>query len=141
MAVPRIIQVAGNLDRVQLPVADATALEVGDLISYESNACTLLNAAGDDATFAGYAINQRLANGGTPQEMVVGMKGLVKYDCTSATYGFGDGLLYTAENKLAADAGANTLAWAAEDESGTAVTRIVALINVPALAKLFGVDA
>ena len=141
MARPRVIQEAGIIDRAQLPRAVGTALEKGDLISYESNACVLVDAAAEDATFVGYSINQHAANDLSPNEMVVGQKGLVEYDATSFAYIYGGGLLYTSENTLAVDSGANTIAWAAEDHSAAAVTRIVALINAPLLQKFYGVDA
>lgn len=139
MAQPTILQFAGELDRAVLPVGAATALEVADLVSYEASAAVLLDAAGEDATFAGYMINQHTANQPEPDRVVVGLRGMLKMSVTSATYDFADGLKYASENTLVADGGANTLAWAAE--YAATVTTLKVAIDVIALSKLFGVDA
>ena len=139
MADPRIIQAASNLDRIVAPVGSTVALSQGDLVSYESSTTVLLDAATEDATFAGYMINSTISDQDEPDKAVIGLKGIVQYDSTSATYNVGDGLKYTAKNKLVADGGANTLAHAAE--YGTSKTRLDTIIDVIALGKLFGVDA
>lgn len=139
MAQPTILQYAGDMDRFVIPIAAATAIEVGDLISYEGSAAVLLNADTEDATFIGYAINQHTANQPEPDRLVVGLRGVLKMTVTSATYDFGDGLKYTSENTLVADGGANTLAWAGE--YAATVTTLKVIVDVIKLGKLFGVDA
>jgi len=139
MADPRIIQAASSLDRVVAPVGSTVALNQGDLASYESNTTVLLDAATEDASFLGYMINSTIADQDEPDSAVVGLKGIVQYDSTSATYAIGAGLKYTAKNKVVADGGANTLAHAAE--YGTTKTRLDVIIDVIALGKLFGTDA
>jgi len=138
MAAPRILQEAGDRDRIAIPVGTSTNLEKGDLLSYESNAAVLVDAATEDATFIGYAVNQVSSDFSEPDRIVAGLKGIVEYDATSATYGAGAGLKYTSENAVVADGGANTIAWAAEYKTGT---RLATLIDVLALGKLFATDA
>ena len=134
---PRILVPAEKVSRAT--IACAVAIEPGDLISWESNTATLLNAASDDATFAGYAITQYNTAFSEPDRLVVGLRGVVEYDSTSATYSFGAGVTYTSENAMAADAGYNTLAWS--NEYKTSATRLECMIDVVMLRKLFGVDA
>jgi len=139
MADPRIIQAASNLDRIVAPVGSTVALNQGDLVSYESNTTVLLDAATEDASFQGYMLNSAISDQDEPDQAVVGLKGIVQYDSTSATYTVGAGLKYTSKNALVADGGANTLAHSAE--YGTTKTRLDTIIDVIALGKLFGVDA
>jgi len=139
MAAPRILQEAGDRDRIVIPVGTSTNLEKGDLLSYESGAAVLVDAATEDATFIGYAVNQVSADFSEPDRIVAGLKGIVEYDCTSAAYNVADGLKYADENKVVADGGANTIAHAAETKGTT--TRLAVLIDVLALGKLFAVDA
>jgi hypothetical protein len=137
---PRILQSAGDLDRFPIPVGASTDLEMGDFVSLESNAAVLMDAAAEDATFAGYMINQVHTDYSEPDQAIVGLRGILLCTATSATYGFGDGLVYTAENTVAADAGANTMAWSGAEETA-AVTSLKVIIDVIALGKLFAVDA
>lgn len=139
MAQPRILQFPGDLDRLVLPVGAAVAIETGDLISLESNSSTLLDADTDDATFVGFAISQHTANVAMPATLLVGLKGILLFTVTSASYGFGAGLKYTSENTLVADGGANTIAWSGEE--ATTVTSLKTIIDVIAMNKLFAVDA
>jgi len=85
MTVPRILQEAPNWARVKCPRGSSTALEPGDLISYESNAAVLMDAVGEDATFLGYCINRTTADFDEPDSAVVGLQAVVEYDATSAT--------------------------------------------------------
>ena len=139
MADPRILQAASNLDRIVAPVGSTVALNQGDLVSYEANTTVLMDAATEDATFHGYMINSTISDQDEPDQAVVGMKGIVQYDTTSATYAIGDGLKYTAKKKLVADSNANTIAFAAE--YGTSKTRLDTIIDVVALGKLFLISA
>ena len=139
MADPRIIQSAGVLDRIAAPVAATLALAQGDLVSYESNTTVAVDAAGEDASFLGYMVNATIADQDEPDRAIVGLRGIVEYDATSATYTVGAGLKYTSKNAVVADGGADTIGWAAE--YGTTQTRLDTIIDVIALGKLFGVDA
>tara|TARA_B100000029_G_scaffold107990_1_gene99289 strand:+ start:4935 stop:5354 length:420 start_codon:yes stop_codon:yes gene_type:complete len=135
MAVPRILQEAGDRDRIAIPVGTSTNLEKGDLLSYESNAAVLFDAATEDATFTGYMINQVSSDFSEPDRAVAGLKGIVEYDCDSANYAVGDGLKYSAENKVVDDGGSDTIVWSAE--YATSVTRVDVIVDVLALGKLF----
>lgn len=137
MAAPRILQEAGDRDRIVIPVGAATNLEKGDLLSYESNLAVLLAAEASDVTFAGYAINAVSADFSEPDRIVAGLKGIVEYDAASATYGVGQDLKYSAKNTVA-DADVNSIVWAAEVKTGT---RVATIIDVVALGKLFAVTA
>lgn len=100
-------------DYVRLPIATGVQVKQGDLISYESNTCTVLNAAGDDATFVGLTFTESITGETEPITVCVGPV-VVIADVTSATYAFGVGILYSAgayttDWSFADDAGANTL--------------------------------
>lgn len=138
MAAPRILQEAGDRDRIVIPVGAATNLEKGDLLSYESSEAVLMDADTEDATFAGYAINAVSSDFSEPDRIVAGLKGIIEYDAASATYTVGQQLKYSAKNALVDAAAANSIAWAAEGKTGT---RVATLIDVVALGKLFGVSA
>jgi len=128
-------------DFIYIPVADATDLgKQGDFVSYESNAAVLMDAAGEDATFAGFGISVHVTNENLPNDLTIGLKGVVVYDVASATFAVAAGLKYSARATLVADAGANTIAWAAKREAAS-VTRLRSLIDVIALGKLFAVSA
>ena len=139
MADPRIIQSAGGLDRIAAPVAATLALAQGDLVSYESNTTVAVDAAGEDASFLGYMVNATIADQDEPDRAIVGLRGIIEYDATSATYTVGAGLKYTSKNAVVADGGADTIGWSAE--YGTTQTRLDTIIDVIALGKLFGTDA
>jgi hypothetical protein len=128
-------------DFIYIPVADGTDLgKQGDLVSYESNAAVLMDAAGEDATFAGFGITVHIADENLPNDLTVGLKGVVVYDVASATFALAAELKYSARNKLVAAAGADTIAWSHKREA-SAVTRLRSLIDVVALGKLFAVSA
>lgn len=123
---------------VELPKGSSTVFEKGQLGSLESNAVVHLDAAAEDATFCG-VVHQGAANGETTVRML--LAGTVLIDVTSATYGFGDGLKYSAgdsstDYSLVTDGGANTLMFSAEERTA-AVTRLRAFFDVIALGKLF----
>ena len=117
-------------------VAAATAIVAGDLISVESNAATLLNADTDDGTFGGVATTAHVANENLPINVVMALKAVAVYDCTSAQHAQGAGLKYTSANTMVADGGANTIAWAHKYMIATG-TEVDALIDVIRLGKLF----
>ena len=122
-----------------LPRVNTVVIEQGDLLSLESNSIVNMNAAAEDITFAGIAVTRH--ESGVSGDVTVAPLAIIKIGCTSATYGYGDGLLYvsgsgTVEYAVADDAGANTIMWAYQEYT-TAVTRLVALVNAPLLQKIF----
>ena len=136
--VPQIVVGPGHLDLLTVNIATSTAIEQGDLISYESALAVLLDANTEDATFLGYAFTSHFTDQAEPDKLVVALAGIVTYDCTSAsTYALADKLAYdnATENTLV-ESGSNTIAWVAKTPIGT-VTRVDALINVLAVQKLF----
>jgi hypothetical protein len=142
MAVPQVVYFPKDeSDVAYIPVDDATDLEnQGDFVSYEGNLACLLDAEAEDATFAGYTITVHVADETLPDEVAVGLKGVVVYDISSGTVSFAAGLKYSARGKVAADSGYNTIAWSFKREAA-AVTRLRCLIDVIALGKLFAVSA
>ncbi len=137
----------GNIEILQwfysyhtkMPRASATVFKVGDLVSLESNAAVNFNAVGEDATFAGLAVTEWAS--GDAGDVTIAPLAIVKIGCSSATYGYGAGLLYvsgsaTAEYVVADDAGANTIFWCYQEYT-SAVTRLVALVPAPIIQNLF----
>ena len=123
---------------ISLP-AGSIGFDTGDLLSFESNALVLMDAAGEDATFAGIAVSRHET--GVSGDVTVAPIAIVDIGCSSATYGYGDGLLYvsgsgTVEYVVADDSSANTIMWAYQEYT-TAVTRLVAIVSNPILQKLF----
>jgi len=129
----------GSPDILELTVGDVT-IKRGQLVSWESNTCIVMDTVTDDATFPGFAINQKNAGYIEPDRLVVAMVGVLSIDCTSAAYEAMAGLKWASEDTLVADGSANTLAWAWRKSRGT-VTRMQAYFNVPVLGKLFAVSA
>ena len=126
-----------------LPRADTLVVKVGDLLSLESNTLVHFSGATDDATFVGIAASEH--ENGVDGNVVIAPKAIIKIDCTSATYGYGDGLLYvagsaTVEYSVADDSGANTIMWCYREYTA-AVTRLVAYVHAPILQKLFSSNA
>ena len=119
-----------------IPVAAATAVVAGDLISVESSAATVMNGATDDATFGGVATTAHAANENLPTNVVLALQCVAVYDCTSAQHALGAGLKWTSANTLVADGGADTIAWAHKYMIATG-TEVDALIDVLRLGKLF----
>ena len=136
MAQPRILQSAPNHLRVTAPFG-SVAMEPGDLASYESDTIVLMDAATEDATFAGYLINQNNTAQREPADAVLGLQGQLQVDCTSAAYVLGQGLKLASANTVVDHGGtpADTIAWSAE-KTGT-VTSLDILIDVIAVNKLF----
>ena len=137
----------GWSDRKDYPLSDTDKAYVqGQLMVQEAAADTMehMNAAGDDAIFCGVCIVGHSANPDDFRDSgVVLQKCLVEMDVTSASYDYGDPLKYaagsdTVDYSLVADAGANTIAWAAETK--TTATRLLVRFDVWALQKLLGVS-
>lgn len=130
-------------DIVKLPRATTTVIFKGDFLSLESNAAVLMDAATEDATFCGIANSQHETGDAFPVTSLLRCQ--IKVSVTSATYGFGVELKYSAgsatvEYSLVAAGGANTIAWSAAEET-VAVTQLLVDIDVRALQKLFAVSA
>lgn len=142
MAVPQVVFFPKDeSDIAYVPVADGTDLEnQGDWVSYESNYGVLLDAAAEDATFCGYVIVPHVEDETLPDEVTVGLKGVVIYDISSGTVSFAAGMKYSARYTVVADGGYNTIAWSFKREA-SAVTRLRCLVDVIALGKLFAVSA
>lgn len=141
MARPVIRQIADNVSRMQLPVnvGDTTNLERGDMLNWTTDEVNLYDTEADDTIFIGYAINEISATlVGTPSEVVVGLRGIVEYDSTSATYTPGQDLKYASENAVA-NADANAIMFS--NEYGTTMTRLDCYVDVYVLGKLFTVTA
>ena len=138
--IPQIVVGPSKRDMLTVNIATSTAIEQGDLISLESAEAVLMDAVTEDATFLGYAFTSHFTDQAEPDKLVVALKGIVTYDCTSgSSYDFADNLKYAAENSLAI-ASDNVMAFVAKSGVGT-VTRVDALIDVLMLQKLFVASA
>lgn len=126
-----------------LPRASTTIFMTGDLVSDESNLAVNMDAATEDATFAGVAATAH--ESGDDTNVAVCDKCIIEIDAVSAAYSHLAPLKYNAgsasvEYSVAADGGFNTImhVWG---EYAAGSTRIKALVNVSALQKLAAVNA
>lgn len=140
MAQPVVLIEPANAADVWTVPGSTVDLERGDFVSFEAGVAVLMNAETEDATFAGFMLNQYDADKRVPQQVVLALVGMLQCTATSATYNAFDCLKYAAENTVVADGGANTIAWVAKDYAAAA-TSIKVYINVPALGKLFASNA
>lgn len=121
---------------ISLPLG-SVALDTGDFIDFDTNACILMNADSEDNQFVGISGGKRKNTG----DMIpVYTRCIIEVDCTSASYALGAGLKYTSKNTVVADSNANTIGWSAYNYTSS-VTRIRMYINVAVLGaaadKLF----
>lgn len=93
---------------VEMPVADATAIAVGDLLSYESNLCIVMDGATDDATFVGMSLTKKVASDGQVK-IRVHIAPVVWIDVTSASYIIGAELKWASSNTLVASGASNAI--------------------------------
>ena len=141
MSLLKVINWSNNpCDYTRLPIATGVEVKQGDLISYESNTCTVFTAVGDDATFAGLTFTESIS-GETDDLVVCVGPVIVEADVASATYAFSDGILYSAgayatDWSFADDSGANTLGHIWREYTST-VTRARIRFDAYMLAKFF----
>lgn len=129
-----------QLDLIEVPIDGATALEPGDLVSYEGGLAVKMNAEAEDATFLGVCKDKvKLLD--TFPNVVVATKCIVDSAVTSAAYTIGQALMLNNASQTLEASTANSIAWAFEDTGGVSVTTLKVLIDVVALNKLFAVDA
>jgi len=148
MPAPEIRFYGGDerMDRYSIPVDSAQTIKPGWFVNEVAGECVPTDAATEDAVFAGVAITGHTPNKDYRSEISVAETCEVEVDVVSGTYTRGEGLKisgtdYGDDLTLAADAGANTIAWAAETKS-SAVTRLRVRVEVWRLKKLRGsVDA
>lgn len=124
-----------------LPKAAAVKFKMGMPASLESNTAVILNAVGEDGTFAGLVYEGDIEGTEATEIIVCCGPVVAQVAVSSATYGYGDGLLYvsgsyTADYTFADDSGANTICWSLEEKT-SAVTSLEVLFNATLLQKLF----
>jgi|SRR5690606_8396537 len=122
---------------VALPTEATAEWEQGQLISLESGYAVKLDAATEDATFAGVSLDKRKL-GDTYPDVVVATKGIFEATVQNDVYTVGDALAYNAGTDELEKSTANTIAWAHENKTGTTLK---VLIDVKKLGKLFPVNA
>lgn len=137
MAQPRILQSAPNHMRITAPFG-SVALEPGDLCSYESNLVVLMDSATEDASFAGYIVNQNNVSQTEPASGVLGLQGQLRVDCTPAAYVVGQGLKLASANTVVDHGGTpgDTMSWSGEKTNGS-VSSLDIIIDVLQVNKLF----
>lgn len=134
-----------RMDRSEYPIESTTEIKPGHFCSFEGGYLVLLNAATEDASFAGIAATGHKPTVDNLDHITVLETCEVEVDVVSGTYTRGEGLKLNGVTSgdsiiLEADAGANTLAWAAETKAST--TRLRVRVAVWDLQKLIGsVDA
>lgn len=132
-----------KVDHITLPKAGATVFVKGQFVSLESNVAVHMDAAAEDATFAGVVW---MGADATVTEVRVLMSGQVEIDLAgAATADLGDGFAYNAgdtstDYSIVADGAANTIMHAAKQYDSN-VTRLRANFDVRGLGKLYGVSA
>jgi predicted RecA/RadA family phage recombinase len=130
----------GKHDRVNLPVASATAIVKGEFVCWEAGYITKMDAASDDATFVGVSEMDHAANAGIVNLTVI-TKCVVLAPATTASYSFGAALKYNTGGYLEAAGGADTIAHAWEDNGTTSITSLKVMVDTYHLGKLFLVSA
>ena len=130
----------GKLDRVNLPIASATAIVKGEFVCYESGYVTKMDADTDDATFVGISEMDHPANSGITGITVI-TNCIVLAPVSTASYAFAAGMKYATSGSLVADGGANTICHAIEDNGTTSKTSLKVMVDTYKLGKLFLVSA
>jgi hypothetical protein len=138
MADPVVIQEPEACDVMEYPVGNIE-VKRGELLSLESSTIIVMNAATDDATFPGFALGQKNVGFDVPAQLLVAQKGVVVLDATSDQYVPPGQLMWASENAVATATG-NTIGYVWRKTAAAAV-RVKAYFNVPALQKLFAVQA
>jgi len=129
--------------RVTLPKKTAAdAIEIGDFLVWDASndGVEKVDAAADDATFVGIS-GCDSADADGVQDILVYTQAIVEVPAESAQYKFGAGLLYNTNGTVADDAGANTIGWVWEKDTGASATSVKMYFNTASLAKLFEVNA
>lgn len=129
------------LDVIEIPIEAATVLEPGMPVSYESGYAVPLDAATEDATFAGIALDKHVAGDTYPGKVLVELTCKVDAPVASGAYTIGQALAYNASNKNFEASTADTMLWSLQDTAGGNVTTLKCLVDVRALGKLFPVNA
>ena len=125
-------------DVLRAPVTSTEVIVKGDLVKLKSTGYIYaVDAATNDITFVGLALDSSATAETT--EVAFAFKCIAEIDATSASYRVGAGLLWTSDNTVADDAGANTLCWVAKNT--TSASRIEILVDAPKLQKKFEVNA
>ena len=134
MAQPIILNYEST-DNIRAPITSTQTIEAGDLAKISASGYVYpVDAATNDLTFAGIALDT--STDGDTQQIAISPKCMVEIDVTSAAYTFGVGLLWTSDNTLEDDGGANTLAWVGETQT-SAVTRLKVYIDTFKFKKKF----
>jgi len=116
---------------VSLPVATATAVEVGDLLKLVSGLVLPVTAAGDDATVIGFAVEAKAANVATTTgkitvALVDGISRMKVNLAVAATVAVGDQLEIVSRNTFVVGA---TDPVATVVEGGTTVSSVTAIFK------------
>ena len=122
-----------EVDIVRMGVTSTEVLTKGDLIHAGTGHAYQVDAATNQLTFVGLALDSS-ADGDTDDIAVV-VKGIAEIDATSASYRVPDGLTWTSSNALVDDGGADTFGWVAEGTSSA--TRIKFMFDARILSGAF----
>lgn len=114
---------------VNIPVG-SVAINVGDLVTIESNALAVVDAAADCVYLAGVSMGKAAANAGG--YLPVALKCIVLIDADSEARTLGDALGYSAANKVKNVAnGTKMFGWYLDE--GKTSTTVRMLVDVPLL--------
>jgi len=115
-----------ELNKIKTAVGSSTVLARGDLIELTSGSAVAVNAAGDNATFAGVSVD--LSESGETVKVGTLLRGICKITVTSTTYDIGDSLKYsagangTAWSLAKATSGADGIMWSREYQASSVTT-------------------
>ncbi len=123
-------------DVLQAPITGTEVIVAGDLVDVTSSGYIYkMDASGDDATFAGLALDSS-ATGQTARVAFV-TRCLAEVDCTAMSAYLGKPLKWADSNKVnTGSTGSNVICWAADYYTGSN-TRIKVLVDAVALGKKF----
>lgn len=129
-----------GFDHIDYPVDAATTIAPGQFLSLEGGEVVLLNAAAEDATFAGISKTGHSPNIDNRDTITITELCIIEVDTVAAAYTRGAALSYSSGSGasiiLGADANANTLAWAMETKTtDSSNLRLKVLVDVKRLAQ------
>jgi hypothetical protein len=135
----RKLDEGSRLNNIEVPIAAATDVEAGNLISIKSGKAVTMVDNKDCDTFAGIALATSPV--GEKINVTVCTNCVVEAPVESATYEIGDEVALKADATVLEKSAADTIGWVIESSNGATVTKAKIRINTFGLNKFFKVNA